>query len=226
MIAMAIMVKAPQPGEVKTRLCPPLTDTEAADLYHCFLLDTIAKARALTGISPVLAYTPADSKAFFAALAPDFTLLLQQGDDLGAKMNLCFTQLFELGFQRVLLTGSDLPTLPRSYLQQAVTLLTAPQTDVVLGASEDGGYYLIGLCQPQPALFANMRWSTPTVFAQTTQRAVAQGLNVAYLPPWHDIDTPADLERLRASVTGQENGTCRHTQQYFQQLIDNDPPIS
>lgn len=226
MIALAIMAKVPQPGEVKTRLCPPLTDAEAAGLYHCFLLDTIAKARTLTGISPVLAYTPADRKGFFATLAPDFTLLLQQGDDLGAKMNLCFTRLFDLGFQHVLLTGSDLPTLPLSYLQQAVTLMTAPYTDVVIGASEDGGYYLIGLCRPQPGLFANMCWSTSTVFAETTHRAAAKGLRVACLPSWYDIDTPADLERLRANLREEENITCPHTQRYLLHQIDNSPLIS
>ncbi len=226
MTALTIMAKAPQPGEVKTRLCPPLTDAEAAELYRCFLLDTIAKARTLTGISPVLAYTPEDSKDFFAALAPDFTLLVQQGDDLGAKMSMCFTRLFDLGFQHVLLTGSDSPTLPLSYLQQAVALMTKPHIDVVLGASEDGGYYLIGLRQPQPALFDNMCWSTSTVFAKTTQRAAAKELNVACLPPWYDIDTPADLERLQANVTCQENSACPHTRQYLLQRTENNPPIS
>ena len=213
--ALVIMAKAPQPGSVKTRLCPPLSYPEAADLYRCFLLDTIAKARTLSNVRLLLAYTPTSSKDFFAALAPDATLMPQQGDDLGDRMAVCFTRSFALGYHRVLLIGSDLPTLPADYLQQAVALAAKPLIDLVIGPSEDGGYYLIGLRRLHRALFDNMPWSTDNVFAETVRRAEASGLHVARLPPWYDVDTPADLKRLRANLTRQANSTGRHTLQFL-----------
>jgi rSAM/selenodomain-associated transferase 1 len=196
-IAVIIMAKAPQAGEVKTRLCPPLSPAEAAELYGCFLLDTLAKVRELAHVHAVIAYAPTSRREFFARIAPDFTLLPQQGPDLGARMANCFAALFARGSSQVLLIGSDLPTLPVAYIQQAIASLTRPQVDVVLGPSEDGGYYLIGLRQPHDALFEDMPWSTAQVFARTRQRAEATGLHVVCLPPWYDIDVPAELERLR-----------------------------
>lgn len=213
--ALVIMAKAPQPGAVKTRLCPPLSHPEAADLYRCFLLDTLAKARTLNDVSLILAYTPASSKNFFASLAADAILMPQQGDGLGNRMAACFAEGFDRGYRRVLLTGSDLPTLPPDYLQQAIALIAKPQVDVVLGPSEDGGYYLIGLRQLHRALFDNMRWSTNTVFAETIQRAAASGLRVAYVPRWYDVDTASDLKRLQANLSRQSDSACLHTRQFF-----------
>lgn len=221
--ALVIMAKAPQPGAVKTRLCPPLSYPEAAELYHCFLLDTIDKARTLSGVSLVLAYTPASSNDFFTSLAPDAILMPQLGDDLGDRMAACFTRSFDLGYRHVLLTGSDLPTLPLDYLQQAVALIAKPQVDVALGPSEDGGYYLIGLRQLHSALFADICWSTDTVFADTVRRAEANGLHVASLPRWYDVDTPADLEHLQASLSRQLeiDSACPHTRRFFSSRSKN-----
>jgi rSAM/selenodomain-associated transferase 1 len=215
--ALVIMAKAPQPGSVKTRLCPPLSYSEAAELYRCFVLDTMAKARTLSSVGLLLAYTPAGSKDFFASLAPGAILMQQQGDDLGDRMATCFSQSFALGYHRVLLTGSDLPTLPADHLRQAVALIAKPQVDVVLGPSADGGYYLIGLRQLHRALFDNMRWSTDTVFAETVRRAEVSGLHVAHLPRWYDVDTPADLKCLQADLMRQANSACLHTRQFFRQ---------
>ena len=214
-IAMVIMAKAPQAGKVKTRLCPPFSPAEAAELYRCFLLDTIAKIRTLTDVCPVIAYTPESGRRFFETVAPDFTLMPQQGDDLGARMAMCIVQLFDRGYNRVVLTGSDLPTLPTVYLQQAVALIAKPHIDVVLGPSEDGGYYLIGLHQLHRELFDHMRWSIDTVFAETLRRAEAKGLKVARLPPWYDIDTPADLQRLRSNLHGKEGNALQHTRRFL-----------
>jgi glycosyltransferase A (GT-A) superfamily protein (DUF2064 family) len=115
----------------------------------------------------------------------------------------------------VLLTGSDLPTLPAEVFHQALALLHTPEIDVVLGPSEDGGYYLIGLRTLYPAVFDDMIWSTPQVFADTVRRAERLGLRVALLPRWYDIDTPADLIHLRDTVTQGPTGRLRHTQHFF-----------
>jgi hypothetical protein len=168
-----------------------------------------------------MAYTPCADRAWFASVAPGFTLLPQRGRDLGHRMADCFAQLFASDYTGVLLTGSDLPTLPRSFLQQAITLIADPQIDVVLGPSEDGGYYLIGLRTLHQELFADMTWSTPQVLTATVQRAEAKQLRIAYLPPWFDVDTPADLARLQAALALDDSDLLAHTKQFFRQR----PPL-
>ena len=213
--AVVIMAKMPQAGAVKTRLCPPLPPQTAAVLYRAFLLDKIAQVRRLEQANPTIAYTPEESRDFFAALAPDFTLIPQQGADLGERLANSFAQCFAAGYTGVLAIDSDTPTLPTDFLQQAVHLIATPQTEVVIGPTEDGGYYLIGLRALHRELFADMAWSTAAVVPQTRQRAAAKGLQIAWLPPWFDIDTVEDLQRLRAMLTQTTATEPRHTRQFF-----------
>jgi rSAM/selenodomain-associated transferase 1 len=216
-VALAVMAKAPRAGEVKTRLCPPLTPAEAAELYRCFLHDTLDKVRACDAAIPVLSYAPCSARDLFTTLAPGFTLIPQRGDDLGARMADCFAQLFAQGYQAVALTGSDLPTLPPEVFQQALHLLTTPHIDVVLGPSEDGGYYLIGLRSLHRALFENMTWSTSQVLAETVKRAEMQQLRIAYLPIWYDVDTPDDLARLSTAIDAEHDRVPPQTRQFLLQ---------
>ena len=210
------MAKAPLAGQVKTRLCPPLSPEEAAELYRCFLLDKIEQVRSLDKASPVIAYTPADSGDLFEGLAPGFSLLPQRGVDLGARLASCLEHLLAAGNGGALATDSDTPTLPVPFLQRAVDLLAGQQVDVVVGPSEDGGYYLIGLRAPQPELFAEMPWSTSRVLRETTERARVRGLRLAELPPWYDVDTPGDLERLRGDLARAGLGEPAQTRGFFE----------
>jgi rSAM/selenodomain-associated transferase 1 len=192
------MAKAPRAGEVKTRLCPPLSPVQAAELAEAFLLDVIEAVRSLEMATPVIAYAPADARALFEALAPDFALVLQRGADLGERLAHVFDDLLATSAQAAIVIGSDAPTLPRAILDAGVDRIG--RADLVLGPSEDGGYYLIGLREPRPELFADIAWSTGTVFEATTARARARGLRTAILPIWFDVDTGRDLERLGASL--------------------------
>jgi uncharacterized protein len=199
-VAVAIMAKSPRPGEVKTRLCPPLNAGEAADLYRCFLLDKIETVQALTGAQAVIAYSPTDARADFEALAPGIRLMPQVGPDLGARLHATLAGLHNAGHAGAIAVDSDTPTLPGEFLQQAVDCLIRPGPDVVLGPTEDGGYYLIGLRVARPELFDGVPWSTAAVFEETRRRADAGNLSVACLPAWFDVDTPDDLRRLRAAL--------------------------
>ena len=201
-IAVAIMAKAPRPGAVKTRLCPPLLAAEAAALYRCFLLDKIAAVQALSGVRPMVAYTPDEAQAEFAVLAPDFALVPQRGPDLGARLHTTLASLLAAGHPGAIAVDSDTPTLPREFLQQAVDCLTGPGPDVVLGPTEDGGYYLIGVRVANRALFDDMPWSTSAVLEITLRRAAAAGLQTVCTPAWFDVDTPDDLRRLRTVLDG------------------------
>jgi hypothetical protein len=214
-VAVAIMAKAPRPGEVKTRLCPPLTPEEAAGLYRCFLQDKVAQIRTLGGASAVIAFTPDDSRSEFEALAPGLRLIPQRGGDLGSRLLNTLDVLLQDGHTAAVAIDSDTPNLPTAFLGQAVDIFTSSPTDVVLGPSDDGGYYLIGLRHAWPALFERMPWSTADVLAETTRRAESAGLRVVCLPPWFDVDTPQDLERLIAALGGNDDEAPSHTRQFL-----------
>ena len=198
--AVAIFAKAPTPGAVKTRLCPPLTERQAAALARCFLRDTIARVHGLAGTTPVIAYAPASERDLFQRLAPDFSLRAQHGRDLGERMRSALGALLRTGHPAAVAVGTDTPTLPPALLQRAVDLAASGDIDVVLGPCEDGGYYLIGVRDDYPTLFENVPWSTPAVLDVTLRRAEEAKLRTALLPTWFDIDTPGDLARLSAAL--------------------------
>jgi rSAM/selenodomain-associated transferase 1 len=199
-VAVAIMAKAPRPGDVKTRLCPPLSPAQAADLGRAFLLDKIAQVRALPGVTPAIAFSPENERALFERLAPGFTLVPQRGEDLGARLHGALDELLRRGHAAALAIDSDTPTLPSEFLEQAVLGSGKDEVDVVLGPTEDGGYYLVGVREARRELFEAIPWSTAAVLTTTLARARAAGLKAACLPSWFDVDTPADLERLRAAL--------------------------
>jgi hypothetical protein len=194
--ALLVVAKRPAPGQTKTRLTPPLTPEQAAALYECFLLDTLDLMRRVPGVQPVIAYLPAEAQAYFAGLAPDFEHLLQAGPDLGARLDNALTEYLRRGYQHVAIMNSDGPTLPLANLVTAFESL-ADGADVALGPADDGGYYLIGLKQPAPRLLREVRMSTPRVTADTLALAEEEGLKVALLPAWYDVDDVESLALLK-----------------------------
>lgn len=195
-----VFAKAPRTGAVKTRLCPPLSPAAAARLYRCFLLDVFDGVYALGGVTPVVAYAPRRARRFFAGTPPRMLLVPQAGADLGIRMAGVFERLFARGFEAVVMLGADSPTLPPAYLRRAVRALRGGTVDGVIGPSEDGGYYLIGLRAPCPELFAGVAWSTSRVLTQTLTRARRAGRRLRALPTWYDVDTIEDLRRLAADL--------------------------
>ncbi len=214
-VAVSIMAKAPWAGEVKTRLCPPLSLADAAALYHRFLLDKIEQVRALGTAGLAIAYAPAQAQAFFKEIAPDFVLVPQRGADLGDRLANGLDEVLAQGHLGAMAIDSDTPTLPLGFLQQALDLVTRPEIDVVLGPTEDGGYYLIGLRTVHRELFEAIAWSTSQVLPETIRRAKAKGLRVACLPTWYDIDTPEDLLRLHAALAVSAGEAPRHTRSFL-----------
>jgi hypothetical protein len=193
--ALFVMAKDPRAGQVKTRLCPPLTPEVAARLYQCFLLDVLDLVADLPGVDPVVAFSPPEAAEEFSRLASGrFQLVPQEGADLGARLENTFRVLFQQGYNRVAAVSTDSPDLPAEYLHEAFFRLRDAR--VVLGPCPDGGYYLIGLSGPTPEVFRDMPWSTDRVVPETDARIKKMGLALEYLPEWHDVDTAADLDRL------------------------------
>jgi len=221
-VGLAVMAKAPRVGAVKTRLCPPLRAAEAAELARCFLLDAVERAAMVAGVAPILAYAPAEARTEIEAMAPGFVLIAQRGLDLGQRQRHVVEDVLALGYEAVLVTGTDSPTLPAESIDEAVSLVMAPDVDVVLGPTEDGGYYLVGLRSPCPALFEDIPWSTSAVLSLTLERARRLGLRAVCLPTWYDVDTGADLERLEGTLAGSSGLRPRHTRAFLARRIVSD----
>lgn len=206
--ALAVMTKAPRAGQVKTRLTPPLTPDEAATLNICFLRDTtaaISAAIAKGGAAGVAAYTPAGTEDAWADILPEhFQMVAQRGHRFGERLGFAIEDLLTVGFASVCLIDSDSPTVPQRVYRQAVELLTGADDRVVLGPSDDGGYYLIGLKKAQRALFEEIDWSTERVAEQTSERAREIGLAIELLPTWYDVDDRVTLRRLCEELLGDE----------------------
>ncbi|MBX0326125.1 TIGR04282 family arsenosugar biosynthesis glycosyltransferase [Oscillochloris sp. ZM17-4] len=196
---LIIMAKAPIVGLAKTRLSAGVGAERAVALYRCFLEDAVALARQIPGCRPAFSFSPAEAASLFAALCPDALLLPQCPGNLGDRLLDAAAQAAALGYDEIALLAGDTPGIPAHVVEGAfAALATSP---AALGPAEDGGYYLIGMREPQPALFRpGIAWGGPEVAAQTYAAAEAAGLDMATLPTWYDIDTAADLPRLHADL--------------------------
>lgn len=201
--AIAVMVKAPVPGSVKTRLVPPLTREQAARLYECLVKDTFASIAAIEGVDIYAAYLgPLDA---ISGMVPQWAVpIAQRGDGLGERMYDILKRLFERGYARCAVVGSDLPDLPARYVEEAFALIEG-DVRLALGPATDGGYYLVACDGPYEPIFTGMRYSTPTVLQETMAKARENNIRYALVSPWHDIDTFEDLLILRANPCAPES---------------------
>lgn len=198
-----MFVKQPVAGRVKTRLAASLgTDgTEsAAMLYDAFQTDLVDRFRGRYD-QRWLGFSPASATGFFENLSQaDYRLWAQPDVDLGNRMRAFFEMAFANGAGRVVLIGSDSPTLPTSLVDEAFELLRT--RDLVVGPATDGGYVLIGQSGSVRDVFDGIQWSQPGVLAQTVQIAQRQSLSVDLLTPWYDVDTIDDLRMLQGHISG------------------------
>lgn len=200
--ALAIMAKAPRAGKVKTRLSPPLTLAQTAALNVCFLEDTTENIAGVGADSiGLICYTPVgDEQAFEGILPASFALIPQRGEAFGERLLAAAQDILACGFSSVCLIDSDSPTVPHTALAQAVAELAKPGDRVVLGPSQDGGYYLIGLKHPHPEPFSRITWSTGSVAEETRQRCREASIELVELPLWYDVDDAETLALLNAEL--------------------------
>lgn len=197
--SVIVMAKAPVPGYAKTRLIPALGADGAAALAEWLLTRAVEHALD-AGLGPVqLCCAPDASHRAFQRFAgwPGMSLTVQCEGDLGVRMCGAFAEALEgtpRRAARALLIGTDAPDLDATLLREAAATLA--RHDAVFVPAHDGGYALVGLRRPSETLFADMQWSTAQVMAQTRSRLAVAGLRFAELAPVHDVDLPADLDRL------------------------------
>jgi rSAM/selenodomain-associated transferase 1 len=220
---LLVVAKRPAPGQTKTRLTPPLSPEQAAWLYECFLRDTLDLMRAVPDVRRGIAFLPHAAAGYFAQLAPDFDLVPQIGDDLGTRLDQALTHYLTRGYDHAVIMNSDGPTLPNKYLLQAFVELAAG-ADVVLGPSDDGGYYLIGLRRPAPRLLREVRMSTAHVLVDSLALAREENLRVALLPTWHDVDDAESLSRLIIELNSAAAAVAPHTRSFLRRnRLDSQP---
>ena len=219
--ALAVIAKSPMRGQVKTRLCPPLTPDQATELYRAFLLDTLALSGAVAGVEPGVLFTPDEAEDDFRAMTPaHYFFMPQRGADLGERLCNGLADFFARGYEAAVIMDADSPTLPPAYLQTMFQQLAEPACDVTLGPCDDGGYYAVGMKRAHLEIFQRISWSTEVVLAQTLQRAHEANLRVSLAPTWYDVDTGETLERLRAELRNTLNHTANQTRQTL--LVFND----
>lgn len=197
----AIFAKRPQPGTVKTRLCPPLEPGGAAALAEAMLDDLVASCRAAGAFRTALRFAPAEAGEWAGARYPELAdRAPQRGAGLAVRLAAFFED--ELGGGRAataVVVGSDAPLVGAERIEAAHAALETG-ADLVLAPDAGGGYALVGLREPHPELFLEVPMSTEGMCARTVELARARGLEVALLEGAFDVDVAADLERLRVEI--------------------------
>jgi uncharacterized protein len=210
-VALGVMARAPSDPLGKTRLVGALAPGEAVALRRAILLDTLDVARQLFGLDLFVMFTPEEARQEMIELAPDAAAVMpQHGATLGERLEGAFSDLFARRYDGVALIGSDIPTVPSAYLAEGVAALMRNEDPIVLGASEDGGYYFIAMRRLHRRLFAGIPWSTDRVLAATIAAAAHEGLAATTLPRWYDIDSADDLHR--ALTAFDSSSPARHLQ--------------
>jgi hypothetical protein len=191
---LVIMAKAPKPGVVKTRLAQSLPLTAVVELYRCLLDDTMALARSLADVDVAIMCPASDVKDLSRAIGDSIPIVAQSGDGLVAGLTSVFAHFAAAGSRRVVAFNSDSPHLPASILESAFRALA--QTDVVIGPTHDGGYYLVGGSASHQGLFAGDGLGTTNAYEALLGQVRTLGLSVSLTDPFYDIDVADDLSRL------------------------------
>jgi rSAM/selenodomain-associated transferase 1 len=195
---LGVFVRVPEPGTVKTRLCPPLSGEEACRLYSAFIRDLLDRVGKLKKVRRTVFYAGSDPQKLTDLITTDYELCPQRGDTLGERMAGAFDRLLDAECRAAVIIGSDSPDVPVQYLKRA--FLRLKHKDVVLGPAADGGYYLVGLRMRAPEIFEGVEWGDNGVLGQTVERIQARGLSLSLLPLWYDVDTAASLQLLRDMI--------------------------
>jgi uncharacterized protein len=195
--AVILFARDPVLGKVKTRLFPYLNKETILKLYTCFLRDSLEKIRKVENADLFVGIAPSNESGFFTGMqGSDIRIFVQEGKELGDKMRQAIQDRFAEGYEKVVIIGSDSPSLPVSYIKRALSSDKA----LILGPSTDGGYYLIGMRGKLVEVFAGVTWGTENVLQETCERLVRGGVALELLPVWYDIDTPEDLKFFKTHL--------------------------
>lgn len=232
MNALIIMTRVPIAGKTKTRLMKILSGEQCAQIHRCFLLDLfkmLGELKETMDIDIYVTYTPENSFHLLEDIVPHLmNSFPQKGDNLGSRMNNAFERLLDKGYSKVLLIGSDIPILQPDDIKKAYKVLD--DTDICLGPTKDGGYYLIGMKQKCSDIFGdNLKWGNKSVYETTVSIANYLNLSVGLTTKLNDIDEEEDIEDLMVKI---KKGELKlkilpdNTIKFIEKLYANDLTIS
>lgn len=217
---LGVFVKVPEPGKVKTRLTPPLSGDEACRLYTAFITDLFARIGRIKKVRGTVFYTGGDVDIIRDYIPNSYEIIAQEGESLGERLSAAFDHLLGGEGRTAVVIGSDSPDIPVQYIKRA--FLKLKHKDVVVGPAADGGYYMLGLRSPAPAIFEGINWGEPLVLGQTLENIKSQELTLSIMPLWYDVDTPASLQLLRDMIRGrriERSGRLMATEAVLNELL-------
>jgi len=206
---LIVMAKEPLAGQVKTRLAASVGPERAAELYAAFLHDTLLTCHRVATAELCFSIHSTAGSEYFRALDGGARLHVQPDGDFGVRLCDAFGSAFALGFERVVVIGSDTPHLQAQVIEQAFELVRPGEP--VIGPTRDGGYYLLAMCEANPGLFRSVEWSSARVLSQTEERARSAGVRIHRLDETFDIDEAHDLESLSELLSADDDGLCPET---------------
>lgn len=214
MKTLIIFAKEPVKNKAKTRLSAHLSGPQRLRLYKAFLKDTLDMVKDIQCDQKIIAYD-ADTKdpRYLRGIAPSFAFYRQEGKDLGRKMHNAFKFAARNRASKIVIIGSDSPTLPAGYIEKAFQKLD--RNDIIVGPSRDGGYYLIGLKKPCQGLFRGIKWSSDEVLEETLKSAKGLKKKMALLNKWYDIDKSEDLDYLKRDLKKKDKDIARWTRRFL-----------
>ena len=208
--AVICFTRVPRAGQTKTRLMPYLSGEQCAELHWAFLRD-LSNIYASLDADLLVAHTPDPDWKKLKNVFPSAYFFPQEGADLGAKMNHALNLALSMGYEKCILTGSDLPMMTAAHLLSGFDSLG--NADVTLGPTSDGGYYLVGVKEESPFLFENQTYGFGNVFDNTIAAIHAAEKSFCPALPCDDVDTPEDLQRLLKTLNPDS-----HTATYLKSL--------
>ncbi len=207
---LIIFAKEPIRGRVKTRLAKTLGEESILSLYKAFIKDTLLIAKSVKAEKKILAYESfGGAPEYLNEISEGFSLYEQKGCDLGERMSNAFDYAQKLGSSSTVIIGSDSPTLPAHFIEEAFEKLG--KANVVFGPSNDGGYYLIGVAGCCDGLFEDVVWSSEDVLKKTFHNAEYMEKTVSFLKSWYDIDVIDDLKVLKEDICAKESNGALFT---------------
>ena len=195
--AVICFTRVPKPGVTKTRLLPILSPDQCAALHWAFLKD-LAGVYQDVEAHLFVSYVPDPDWEALKRIFPHAGYLPQKGTDLGEKMYRAIRKVLNLGYTSVVLTGADLPRMTAEHIASGFAALE--DSDIAIGPTSDGGYYLIGMKAPRKEVFRVEGYGGASVLENTLAAAREAGLTVAFARSCDDVDTPEDLRQLAVSV--------------------------
>ena len=214
--AYVVFTREPVPGTTKTRLMPYYSAEKCAELHKCFLKDLSREVKRVDA-DIIVAYTGGEPVFLRKTFGSRAAYIAQRGNDLGQKMENAFADAFALGYENVILTGTDIPELKADSVNSAFEMLDS--CDIVLGPTSDGGYYLIGMSSLHHEAFDLKLYGVSTVFEETTGSIRSSGFSVSIADEYSDIDDKEDIAGLMERVRGDRSVTGPDTRRFLMENI-------